>query len=795
MRKSVMLPVLALLLCIPLLGQERVHSVSERVSPAIVQIETEEGIGAGFIVRDDGTIVTALGVIDRAAQVTVTGESGRVFDNVSLLVKDERRGIAIIRVPGFGLPTVKLGDSDNLAEQQILMIGRPLAAEGRSLTNQPGRVLGVNYSDRGHKIITIEEPIPNDALGGPIVDAEGRAIAVVVFQEDRNLAIPINDVRGLLDYVEHTQPIRQWASEPASESPWHRFLLFWSGLLATIWSFYPWLIAALVAGFVIYCLISLRYSLLASRAAKEPRLAPISVSGKRSAEFSVREAAIVLDSHISRLNKTTAQQQRDIHEKAIALLSRVDLPGENIRMLLNARVDVQLHPLRLSELRLPEVAEIGGFRIPIGLMARLVKKLFGWIPMPSRDRYRKNLIHVSLMTVGSDAHLVVERDGQYLASSARIDSAGSDTEADQTTGFTKTGEVDLLRESVFMILELTQDERLPGRNWLGKKHFVDGLEQLDQSLLTGNDKSMNQAINSIFHAAEVDEANHEAVYIKGHILVARREENSNALAEVLLTRALDTKKSRLKALTHAGLVNCYAQQRFRLAKRKAEVLEKAQAHVGKAYECWREVTQERSHPWILAADAFVRVLTAMNLEETNGDKDETTQLYRGAAKLYYEALKLDENNSAYSNALGFSLLKLVEQPELDIPIPPEKFNVPQKSEHYFQKSLVLDPSNKLTHANLCLLYATEWYRNKDKEKYLDECRRHGSDAVKLDPKYVHGYRDLGLSLLKYREIEEACSYLKKAMHLASDSEKKREIESEVKTVLNQERISKENWCD
>jgi hypothetical protein len=325
---------------------------------------------------------------------------------------------------------------------------------------------------------------------------------------------------------------------------------------------------------------------------------------------------------------------------------------------------------------------------------------------------------------------------------------------------------------------------------------VDGLEYLNRSLQSGNPTLLDETVKNFFRAAEADEENYEALYIKGHILGAERVESSNVRAEELLTQALKTENQGLRALVHAGLANCYAQKYFRLAMRKTEIMEKAQAHVEKAYKCWEKVNKEQPHAWILAADAFVRVLELMSK-----DWEDNLESYRKVAELYFNAIKLEENNSAYSNALGFILLKLMEQlkeqeyTELDIGIPPDNLNVPQKSEHYLKDSLEVDPSNKLAHANLCLLYATDWYREKNRKKYLELSRDHGLKAVELDQGYINGFRDLTISLLRYGEIKQASSNFKKAINLTWDIEKKKEIKDEIDKVLDEMGTSKEKWYD
>jgi len=108
------------------------------------------------------------------------------------------------------------------------------------------------------------------------------------------------------------------------------------------------------------------------------------------------------------------------------------------------------------------------------------------------------------------------------------------------------------------------------------------------------------------------------------------------------------------------------------------------------------------------------------------------------------------------------------------------------SEKYFHRSLELNPENKLTHANLCLLYATNWFRrSKIQSEFLHLCRYYGQKAIKLDPSYINGCRDLAVSLMRYCELDEAYNYYLKALKLADPAEKDREIMRSAKKVLDE----------
>jgi len=73
------------------LSQSNPTDVTEKVSPAVVLIKTDKGTGTGFIIDSTGIIATALHVVNGASKVAVKTQAGDIFDDVSLLAKDERR--------------------------------------------------------------------------------------------------------------------------------------------------------------------------------------------------------------------------------------------------------------------------------------------------------------------------------------------------------------------------------------------------------------------------------------------------------------------------------------------------------------------------------------------------------------------------------------------------------------------------------------------------------------------------------------------------------------------------------
>ena len=97
--------------------------IFKKNSPACVRIDTEipddmygdvGGCGSGFIIDESGIIITNHHVIDGAKKIYVTLENGIVYEAQGFYIVDERLDFAILQIPGFDLPTLRLGDSKNI---------------------------------------------------------------------------------------------------------------------------------------------------------------------------------------------------------------------------------------------------------------------------------------------------------------------------------------------------------------------------------------------------------------------------------------------------------------------------------------------------------------------------------------------------------------------------------------------------------------------------------------------------------------------------------------------------------
>src|ERR1035441_9955969 len=135
---------LALLLCQTFLCAGFCQSfdsaeITKKLAPAVVLVTgiTDDGkaLGSGFVVSSDGKIATNLHVVQSLRSGGVQLASGEKFDLLSVLAFDERKDIAIIKIAGFDMPSVTLGNSNSVqVGEPVLTMGSPLGLQGSVTT-------------------------------------------------------------------------------------------------------------------------------------------------------------------------------------------------------------------------------------------------------------------------------------------------------------------------------------------------------------------------------------------------------------------------------------------------------------------------------------------------------------------------------------------------------------------------------------------------------------------------------------------------------------------------------------
>jgi S1-C subfamily serine protease len=168
-----------------------VISVTERVGPAVVRVETSStmpnarqrgGLGSGIVISPDGLVLTNSHVVGSSKQIKLRDTEGVVTD-ARVLGVDPDTDLALLRADGVrDLRYASLGNSKSLRRGQLVVaIGNPLGFES---TVTAGVVSALGRSIRSVSGRTIEDVIQTDAAlnpgnsGGPLVSSSAEVIGI-----------------------------------------------------------------------------------------------------------------------------------------------------------------------------------------------------------------------------------------------------------------------------------------------------------------------------------------------------------------------------------------------------------------------------------------------------------------------------------------------------------------------------------------------------------------------------------------------------------------------------------------
>ena len=176
---------------------------------------SQAAAGSGFVITDDGYILTNYHVIEDASSIKVSFIDGSSYD-AELVGGESENDIAVLKIDAAGLTPVVIGDSDNVkVGEQVVAIGNPLgeltysmtsgiiSAKDRSITMENGEVMNMIQTDTA---------INSGNSGGPLFDMYGQVIGITSAKlsgsssssatiEGLGFAIPINDVKGMVEDI------------------------------------------------------------------------------------------------------------------------------------------------------------------------------------------------------------------------------------------------------------------------------------------------------------------------------------------------------------------------------------------------------------------------------------------------------------------------------------------------------------------------------------------------------------------------------------------------------------------
>ncbi len=214
----------------PLTGDEAepVVAVAESLSPSVVLIRTEDGLGSGVIYDGQGLIMTNAHVVGSARNVEVSLADGSTLEG-EVLGRDTATDIAVVQVDADGaLPAALLADDEPRVGQVAIALGSPFGLEqtvtagvvsavDRPVDNERGVVVGMIQTDA---------PINPGNSGGALANRFGEVIGIntmIYSQNGENngigFAVPIATAKGVADKLVAGESVERAFLGVSSQAP------------------------------------------------------------------------------------------------------------------------------------------------------------------------------------------------------------------------------------------------------------------------------------------------------------------------------------------------------------------------------------------------------------------------------------------------------------------------------------------------------------------------------------------------------------------------------------------------
>ncbi len=171
------------------------------------------GMGSGFIISNDGYVLTNHHVIDGAESVKVKLSDRREF-TAKVVGSDAQYDVALLKIEGRNLPTVRVGDSNTLKPGQwVVAIGSPFGLDHSvtaGIVSALGRSTG-GQEQRYVPFIQTDVAINQGNSGGPLLDTRGQVVGInsQIFSASGgymgiSFAIPIDLAMNAVDQIKKT---------------------------------------------------------------------------------------------------------------------------------------------------------------------------------------------------------------------------------------------------------------------------------------------------------------------------------------------------------------------------------------------------------------------------------------------------------------------------------------------------------------------------------------------------------------------------------------------------------------
>ena len=172
------------------IGDQELEDLLRRLNPGeepdlniegIPEMRQRGAVGSGFIISEDGYVITNNHVVAGADEIQVHLNDRRVFD-AEIIGLDEPSDLALIKVSAGDLPYVSFGDSDSIrVGDWVLAIGSPFGLEfsaAAGIVSAQGRSVPGRSSYNYMSFIQTDVAINQGNSGGPLFNLEGEVIGI-----------------------------------------------------------------------------------------------------------------------------------------------------------------------------------------------------------------------------------------------------------------------------------------------------------------------------------------------------------------------------------------------------------------------------------------------------------------------------------------------------------------------------------------------------------------------------------------------------------------------------------------
>lgn len=179
---------------------------------SVVSVLTDISGGSGFVISENGYVVSNYHVVEGASMLQVVTYDGQIYD-AELIGYDETNDVSLMKIEAEGLSCVTFGSSDDLVVgDQVVAVGNALGELAATLT--VGYVSGkdriVSTDGSAINMLQTDAAINSGNSGGPLFNMNGEVIGITTAKytgesasgaiiEGIGFAIPIDDVLGMIE--------------------------------------------------------------------------------------------------------------------------------------------------------------------------------------------------------------------------------------------------------------------------------------------------------------------------------------------------------------------------------------------------------------------------------------------------------------------------------------------------------------------------------------------------------------------------------------------------------------------